>query len=116
MTSQFLSHFKKQLEATAPCVPFLDGMTREEQIVEFTKTHSVVGGIKSSEEVERLLDQKIAEHNNHIGDIKLYMLVFYPDEFRVEVISFWLSEAEQIERRYSFMEMATEIMPRSKKL
>lgn len=43
------------------------------------------------------------------------MLVFHPDEFLVETKSFWLSEANQIEQQYSFMDMPTESMSRFKK-
>jgi hypothetical protein len=117
MTSHFLSYFKKQLETAIPCTPYLSGMTREEQIDTFTKMLNGYGASNTStEEVERLLDQKLIESSNHVGDIKLFMMVFHPDEFRVEAKSFWLSEANQIEQRYSFMDMPTESMPRFKKL
>lgn len=116
MTSHFLSHFKQQLETAISCTHYLSGMTQEQQIDTFTKILIGSGSNATSVEVERLLDQKLIESNNRVGDIKLFMMVLHPNEARVETKSRWLSEANQIESLYSFMDMPTATMSRFKKL
>lgn len=101
---QFLDHFRLQLDSIQPCQGYLPDMDREMQIAVIHKIHAVSNNTPlTDDEAESLLDRKISEYLPHIGDYRLFFAV--RSLSAVEILAFWLSEAEQLEGKYEFTDM-----------
>ena len=102
--NSFLDHFRMQLDSIQPCQGYLPDMDREKQIAVIHAIHAVSNNTPlTDDEAEEILDRKISKYLPHIGDYKLFFAV--QGSSTVEILAFWLSEAEQLEGKYEFTGM-----------